>query len=711
MSSDDSPRARAQELRRLLTRFNHEYYVLNRPSMPDSAYDRLFRELETIEQAHPELTTPDSPTRRVGSPVAAGFASVRHAVPMLSLNNAFDGAEVEAFDQRLRGLLSEVIGGTDTLLEYCVELKYDGIAVNLRYEDGIFVQGATRGDGSSGEDITENLRTIRAIPLRLIDTDTPVLEVRGEVLIFKADFARMNAELDAAGEKPFVNPRNAAAGALRQLDPAITARRPLRFFAYGIGQAEELSLPDRQSLVLDRLRELGFPVASHSVVSGSSGLLARYRQMQAERATLPFEIDGVVYKIDRLDLQRAAGYVARAPRFAIAHKFPAEEALTELLDIEIQVGRTGALTPVARLKPVFVGGTTVSNATLHNEDEIRRKDLRIGDTVVVRRAGDVIPEVVRALTDRRAASDASQAPFAMPGHCPVCGAAVVREEGEAVSRCQGGLTCRAQREQALLHFAQRRALDIEGLGDKLVRQLVDGDLVHTPADLYRLDAESLAGLDRMGEKSAAKLVAAIERSKKTTLARFLYGLGIRHVGEEVARVLADGYGTLTALLDEDWDALLARKQAAQKENAKRRARGETLVPVPLEGIGPEIIASIAAFLSEPTNREVVDALVASGVAWPESAPSAEHADPEGIASAISGKTFVLTGTLPSLSRDEAADWIRRHGGSVSSSVSKKTDYVVAGEAAGSKLEKAQALGLAVLDEAALLAMADRSSDL
>jgi len=693
--------AQATRLRELLERYNYEYYVLDAPSVPDAEYDRLFRELEALETTHPALATPDSPTQRVGGAPAAGFREVRHAQPMLSLSNAFDDEAVVGFDRRAREAL-----GRDEPIDYSAELKYDGLAISLRYQDGLLALAATRGDGTIGEEVTANVRTIRAIPLRLrhdgAGAAPSLLEVRGEVLIFKDDFERMNARQRAQGEREFVNPRNAAAGALRQLDPAVTASRPLRFFAYGIGEVRGGPPPRTHSGLLGWLAQLGLPVGpQREVVQGVDGLLGFYRRMLERRATLPYEIDGVVYKVDRRDWHERIGYVARAPRFALAHKFPAQEAITELLGIDIQVGRTGALTPVARLKPVFVGGTTVSNATLHNEDEIERKGLLIGDEVVVRRAGDVIPEVVRPVTERRAAPDSAEfgrryRRFEMPKTCPVCGSAAVREPGEAIWRCVAGLYCSAQRKQALLHFAQRRAMDIEGLGEKLVDQLVDTGRVRTPADLYALDAPALAGLERMGEKSAANLVAAIDRSRHTTLARFLFALGIRHVGEEVARQLADEYGELDALIAEDWDALQSRKAEAQRENARRRARGEPLVGVPLEGIGPEIIDSVRRFLGERHNVEVIDALRAAGVRWAGAARRA--------GAALAGLGFVLTGTLATMTREEAGEMIRANGGSVSSSVSKKTSYVVAGEAAGSKLERARELGVPVIDEAGLLAL-------
>ncbi len=706
-----TPSERAARLREQIARYDHEYYVLDAPSVPDAEYDRLFRELQQIEQADPSLVVDDSPTRRVSGEPSAAFAAVRHAVPMLSLANALSADEVRAFDRRVRERLRELALPADSLA-YAMEPKYDGLAIELRYERGALVQAATRGDGSTGEDVTANVRTIRAVPLRLVGVAPELLEVRGEVLLYRRDFERINERQRAAGEREFVNPRNAAAGSLRQLDPSISARRPLRFFAYGLGAVEGVNLPATQLQLLAWFASIGFPVSPERALARDvDGLLAFHSALLARRAQLPYEIDGVVYKVDRRDWQEAIGSVARAPRFAIAHKFPAEEAISELIDIEVQVGRTGKLTPVARLRPVFVGGVTVASATLHNEDEIRRKDLRIGDAVVVRRAGDVIPEVVRALAERRDDASARRA-FRMPTHCPVCGSAVVREEGEADARCVAGLYCPAQRKQALLHFAQRRAMDIDGLGERIVEQLVDSGRVRTPADLYALDVASLAALERMGEKSAANLVASIERSRHTSFARFLFALGIRHVGEEVARVLAARYDDVDALLNEDWQALAARKADVQKANARLRARGQAPQPVPLEGIGPEIIASLQRFLGEPHNRDVIDALLAAGIDWPRAAHAPAHAaapadSPNGAApgaSALAGRTFVVTGTLPTMSRDEAHDWIRRHGGAVSSSVSRKTDFVVAGQAAGSKLARAHELGVPVLDEAALLRM-------
>jgi DNA ligase (NAD+) len=701
MNPSNPAARRAQELRERIDRYAREYYVLDAPTVPDAEYDRLFRELQALEARQPELVTADSPTQRVGGAPADGFATVRHTVPMLSLNNAFDDDDVIGFDRRARERLAGALPDGQPI-RYCTELKYDGVAVSLRYEHGLLSRAATRGDGTTGEDITANVRTVRAVPLRLRAAGGPstrvpgLIEVRGEVLMYRRDFDAMNQRQRDAGEREYVNPRNAAAGSLRQLDPLITAQRNLRFFAYGTGDLDDEDEPAAHSGLLDRLAQLGLPVSPlRRVVEGPQGLLAFYREVQARRDSLPFEIDGVVYKVDRRDWYELLGFVARAPRFAIAHKFPPQEAVTTLRDIELQVGRTGALTPVARLEPVFVGGTTVSNATLHNEDEVRRRDVRIGDQVVVRRAGDVIPEVVRPVLERRP-PDARV--FVMPDRCPVCGSQVAREQGEAVSRCLGGLFCGAQRRQALLHFAQRRAMDIEGLGDRLVDQLVERGWVETPADLYTLTAERLAQLDRMGEKSAANLYQAIQRSTQAPLARFLFALGIRHVGEEVARQLAAEYRSLPRLLDEDWPAVQARKSEIQKRNIRARGKGEPLEAVPLEGIGPEITESLRQFFSEQNNRAVITALLAIG--------AGARAEPQTVAGGgtLAGRTFVLTGTLPGLTRDEAAAMIRAAGGTVAGSVSRKTHYLVAGEAAGSKLERARELGVPILDEPALRAL-------
>ena len=665
MAVPRTARARAAELKRLLTHHGHRYYVLDAPEISDAEYDALLRELESLEREHPELITADSPTQRVGAEPLAMFAQVTHRLPMLSLANAFQDEEVEAFDRRVREALDLKI------VTYACEPKFDGLAVSLVYEDGRFTQGATRGDGAVGEDVTANLRTIRAIPLTLPSGQPPRrLEVRGEVLMLKAAFAQLNTRQLERGEKAFVNARNAAAGSLRQLDPRMTAARPLTFFAYGIGACEGFDGPPEHSRLLDDLETQNFRVAAERrTVRGAEGLLSYYRDIGARRGKLPYDIDGVVYKVDAFALQAILGFVSRAPRFAIAHKFPAEEATTRVEAIEVSVGRTGAITPVARLEPVFVGGVTVTYATLHNEEEVWRKDVRAGDTVIVRRAGDVIPEVVRVLLEQRPAG--AQA-FRMPKRCPACGSAVFRAQDEAVTRCSGGLICPAQRKQALLHFASRRALDIEGLGEKLVDQLVDAGIVKTPADLYRISAEQLAQLERMGEKSAANLHAAIQKSRNTTLARLIYALGIRNVGETTARDIAQHFGSLDRLM-----------QADEAE----------LQSVP--DVGPIVAASIASFFEEPHNREGLAALRAAGLTWKEHAPRSRTTG------RLAGKTFVLTGTLAGMTRDEARDAIQARGGKVSGSVSKKTDYVVAGTEPGSKYDKAVELGIEILDEAQL----------
>ena len=664
-----APRSRAERLRREIERHNRLYRDAA-PEISDAEWDALFRELQALEAEHPELVTPDSPTQRVGAAPSESFAAVTHRVPMLSLGNAFDADDVANFDRRCReGLDAEAV-------EYACELKFDGLAVTLAYEDGLLVQGATRGDGATGEDVTPNLRTVRAIPLRLEARKPPkLLEVRGEVLMYRRDFEAINRRALEAGEKTFVNPRNAATGGLRQLDPRLTAQRRLSFFAYGVGAHEGFALPATHAKLLDALDALGFPVAKdRRTVKGIDGLLAFYAEVGARRPELPYDIDGVVYKVNRFAEQEMLGYVSRAPRWAIAHKFPAEEATTEIEMIDIQVGRTGALTPVARLKPVFVGGTTIVNATLHNEDEIRRKDIWQRDTVVVRRAGDVIPEVARVFAPGpRTRADW----FDMPDQCPRCGSAVARGDDEAILRCTGGLYCPAQRKQALLHFASRRAMDIEGLGEKLVDQLVEGGVVRTPADIYKLGVASLAALERMADKSAANVHAAIEKSKETTLARFIYALGIRNVGEVTAKDLARHFGSLDALMD---------------------ASVEQLQEAP--DVGPVVAESIAGFMREPHNREVIGELRAAGVRWKEGA-RARAAATEG---AFAGKIVVLTGTLATMSRDEAKERIEAAGGKVTGSVSKKTDFVVAGDEAGSKLDRAKELGVAVLDEERFLKM-------
>ncbi len=664
--------ARIAHLRAEIERHNHAYYVLDAPLIPDAEYDKLFRELQSLEVQHPELRSPDSPTLRVGGRVLDGFQPVRHAVPMLSIHTETDITDEGAntFDARVRRELG--LGEAGAPVEYNCELKFDGLAVNLRYERGVLVQAATRGDGETGEDVTQNVRTIHQIPLRLHGCDAPVLEVRGEVYMARPDFERYNEKQRELGLPTLVNPRNGAAGSIRQLDPALAARRPLSFFAYGLGEVQGWHMPATHSTVLDALAKMGIPVnEERAVVRGAQGLVEFHQRVAAKRDSLPFDIDGVVYKVNSLSLQSELGFVSREPRWAVAHKFPAEEQMTVVRDIDIQVGRTGKLTPVAKLEPVFVGGTTVSNATLHNEDETRRKDVRIGDTVIVRRAGDVIPEVVGVVLEKRPANAGE--PFdlnrLLGGKCPVCGSAIVREEGEADWRCTGGLFCPAQRMQALLHFASRRAMDIEGLGYKLVEQLVDTHLVDTPADLYKLGMSALVDLERMGEKSALNLLDAIEKSKHTTLTRFIYALGVRNVGEATAKDLARHFGTLDRLMQAD--------EAALQE-----------VP----DVGPIVAQSIAAFFAEPHNIEVVKALRAHGVQWTEHEAQAVRELP------LSGKTFVLTGTLSGMTRDEAKEKLEALGAKVAGSVSRKTDYVVAGTEAGSKLDKARELNIAVLDE-------------
>ena len=672
---------RAAALRAQLQHHAHLYYTLDAPELPDAEYDRLFQELQALEEAFPELRTPDSPTQRILGQILPGFATVRHAVPMLSIRTETDteASGAVAFDVRVRKELG--LSPADPAVQYEAELKFDGLAVSLRYEQGVLVQGATRGDGETGEDVTQNIRTLRQIPLRLQGDAVPaVLEVRGEVFMRRDDFEALNErqrEKIAAGarnEKTFVNPRNAAAGALRQLDPAIAASRPLSFYAYGYGEVQGWeAMPETHSGILDALMQFGLPVSSHrTVAAGAPELVEFHKRIAALRDSLPFDIDGVVYKVNDLALQQRLGFVSREPRWAVAHKYPAQEQLTTVQAIDVQVGRTGKLTPVAKLAPVFVGGVTVTNATLHNEEEARRKDVRVGDTVVVRRAGDVIPEVVSVVLDRR---PEGTVPFSMPDACPVCGSAVGREEGEVDTRCTAGLFCSAQRKQAVLHFAQRRAMDIENLGEKLVDQLVEGGLIHSLPDLYELKLETLARLDRMAEKSAQNLLDGLEKSRHTTLARFIYGLGIRHVGETTAKDLARHFGRLDALLAADEQALLQ-------------------VP----DVGPVVASSIRHFLEEPHNREVIERLRAHGVTWPESDGAVDSMAPQPLA----GKTFVLTGTLPNMGRDEAKELLEAAGAKVAGSVSKKTDYVVAGAEAGSKLEKAQALGVAVLDEAGML---------
>ena len=671
MSKDGSLEAdRYRYLQTELARLEHAYYVLDQPLVPDAEYDRLYRELLDLEQKHPDWISADSLSQRVGGTPLKVFNEVKHAVPMLSLNNAFEESELINFDRRCRdGLGLESVN-------YACELKFDGLAISLRYEHGVLVQAATRGDGASGEDVTVNIRTIRAIPLRLTGKKIPdVLEVRGEVFMHRDDFEKMNKYAATLGEKEFANPRNAAAGSLRQLDSKITAKRPLSFFAYGLGAFEPINwLPKTHSQLLDHYVELGLPVCQERrVVSSVEGLNQFYQEIGRKRNQLPYEIDGVVYKVNSFSQQNTLGFVSRAPRFAIAHKYPAQEEITTVLGIDVQVGRTGAITPVARLSPVLVGGVTVTNATLHNEDEVRRKDVRVGDTVVVRRAGDVIPEVVSVVLDRR---PQHTQPFEIPSRCPICDSHIERLVDEAIARCSGGLFCAAQRKQALLHFAHRRAMDIEGLGDKIVDQLVDLNLVRTPADLYHLGFSALANLERMGDKSADNLIRSIAQSKSTSLPRFIFGLGIRHVGESTAKDLAKYFGTMQALMDAQMEDLLT-----------------------VNDVGPVVANSIISFMSESHNREVIEQLLASGIEF--------QVEKQIAGVDLSGQTFVLTGTLPTMSRDHAKALLEAAGAKVAGSVSQKTSYVVAGSDAGSKLEKANELGIPILDEDALMKIVGR----
>jgi len=657
--------AEIEALREEIRRHNRQYYVLDDPLIPDSEYDRLMRRLQALEQAHPELASADSPTRRVGAEPQTSFAAVRHEIAMLSLDNAFSEEELRGFDRRVRERL-----GDDAPVVYCCEPKLDGVAVSVLYEAGVLVRAATRGDGSTGEDITANVRTIASVPLRLAGDRLPQrLEVRGEVFMPRAGFEAFNRRAQAQGEKLFVNPRNAAAGSLRQLDPRITAARPLEFCAYGLGVLAGATAPATQSGAMAWLRELGVRTSREQrVAQGVEACLDYYADLQSRRAQLAYDIDGVVYKVDSVELQRRLGFVARAPRWAIAHKFPAQEETTVLLDVEFQVGRTGAITPVARLSPVFVGGVTVSNATLHNIDEVRRLGVMIGDTVIVRRAGDVIPQVLRVVEERR---PGNARPVALPARCPVCGSPVEQGEGEAVARCSGGLVCAAQQKETIRHFASRRALDIEGLGDKLIEQLVDQGIVKNVADLYGLGAETLAALERMGDKSAARLLAAIERSKHTSLPRFLYALGVREVGEATALALARHFGTLDALMEADPDILQT-------------------VP----DVGPVVAAHIFAFFSVSENRRLIGRLREAGIEWPAvESPAA--------AAPLAGKTVVLTGSLESMTRDEAGERLARLGARVAGSVSARTSIVIAGPGAGSKLARAEALGVEIWDEARL----------
>jgi len=654
--------ARAAELRAQIAQHDYRYYVLDDPLIPDAEYDRLMLELRALESAQPELITPDSPTQRVSGTPGGSFGEVVHKVAMLSLDNAFSEEDVQAFDRRVH----ERLGVTGDL-DYVAEPKLDGLAVTVIYREGLLAQAATRGDGLTGEDVTPNVRTIRAVPQRLRPPAPPLLEARGEIFMPLAGFERMNREARERGEKVFVNPRNAAAGSLRQLDARITASRPLTAFFYGLGALEGAAPPARQSELLEWLRRLGLPTSRDArTVRGVAGCLGYYRELGERRSSLPYQIDGVVYKLDDRADQERLGFVSRAPRWAIAHKFAPDEALTVVRDIEFQVGRTGALTPVARLAPVFVSGVTLSNVTLHNIDEVHRKDVRVGDTVVVRRAGDVIPEVVSVVPDRRR-EDAR--PVQLPERCPVCGSRVLRVEGEAVARCTGGFTCSAQRQEALRHFASRRALDIEGLGERMIEQLVERDQVKSPADLYALTVPQLAQLERMGEKSAANLLAAIEKSKQTTLPRVLYGLGIRDVGEATALALARHFGSLERLMSAD---------------------ERTIQQVP--DVGPVVAAHIAAFFASEEHLRVIKALRDKGVTWPDLEPAPRSTG------SLTGRTFVITGTLSSMTREQAQEALTARGAKVTASVSKKTSYIVAGGEAGSKLARAEELGVPVLDE-------------
>ncbi len=666
MSSARSAAARVRELRTQINHHNYRYHVLDDPEISDAEYDRLLNELKALEAQYPDLITPDSPTQRVGATPVGELDEVVHTTPMLSLDNAFAEEDLLAFDRRVRERLDDI-----EQVEYSAEPKLDGLAVSFRYEGGRLVLAATRGDGMRGENVTHNVRTIKSVPIELRGKPPAVLEVRGEVFMPIAGFKAMNERALAKGEKTFVNPRNAAAGSLRQLDPRLAAMRPFDVFFYSVGETQGWKLPPRHSEALEQLKEWGLKISPLlKIVKGVEGCLEYYHDIGKRRSSLPYEIDGVVYKVNRFAQQRELGFVARAPRWAIAHKFPAHEENTVVRGVEFQVGRTGALTPVARLEPVFVGGVTVSNATLHNMDEVQRKDVRIGDTVVIRRAGDVIPEVVKVIVERRPPTARI---VELPAKCPVCGSDVEREEGEAVARCTGGLFCAAQRKESLRHFAGRRALDIDGLGSKIIDQLVESELVHTPADLYELKLEQLMNLERMGEKSAAKLIEALERSKQTTLPRFLYALGIRDVGEATAAALAEHFCVLDAI-----------EQASE----------EQIQEVP--DIGPVVAAHVFHFFQQPENRKVIEDLCRHGVKWPPIKRKQSRGE-----GPLSGKTFVLTGTLDGMSRDEAGDRITALGGKVSGSVSKKTSYVVAGADPGSKLKKAQELGVEVLDEEGL----------
>ena len=672
MPASTAIREELESLREQIRYHNYRYHVLDDPEVPDAEYDRLMRQLQDVEEKNPELVTPDSPTQRVGDEPVSAFGTIKHRIPMLSLGNAFSADALRDFHRRVTERLEM---DADEPLRYAAEPKLDGAAVSLLYENGLLVRGATRGDGTTGEDITHNVRTIDAVPLRLIGNDYPsMLEVRGEVFMPKAGFEAYNKKARAADQKTFVNPRNAAAGSLRQLDPKLTAERPLDIYVYSVGQVDGGEIPSRHSDILDQLQEWGLKTCpDRKVVEGVAGCLAYYEEIGGKREALPYEIDGVVYKVDEIALQRELGFVSRAPRWAVAHKYPAQEELTVVCGIEFQVGRTGALTPVARLEPVFVGGVTVSNATLHNIDELHRKDVRVGDTVIVRRAGDVIPEVASVVSKRRPKGTRR---VQLPKKCPVCGSAVTREAGEAVARCTGGLYCSAQRAEALKHFVSRRAMDIDGLGGRMIDQLVEIDRIKTPADIYQLQEEELAAMERMGEKSAANLIRAINKSKTTTLTRFLYALGIREVGEATAAGLAGHFGALPRIVS---------------------ATEEDLIEV--ADVGPIVASRIRAFFDEPHNLEVIKSLQRSGVSWPETEPQQSPKD-----GPLSGKTFVLTGTLSKMTRDEAKALIQKNGGKVTGSVSKKTDFVVYGDKAGSKLTKAQTLKIATLTESAFRAL-------
>lgn len=661
----------ARALRDEINTHNYRYYVLDDPLITDQAFDALFRQLQKLEADYPELRTEDSPTQRVGSPPASHFESVQHDMPMLSLDNAFEETEMLAFEKRLR----ERVGVESNALNFTAEPKLDGLAISLLYEQGILVRAATRGDGNTGENITANARTLSSIPLRLQGENLPDrLEVRGEVYIKLADFEALNEQQRATGGKVFANPRNAAAGSLRLLDSRITANRPLTFCSYGIGVAKRIELSDSHFQRMLMLREMGFPISHYiECVSGIEACIDYYRSIMKKRHSLAFDIDGVVFKLDDINLQQQAGFVSRAPRWAIAYKFPAQEVMTRLLDVDFQVGRTGALTPVARLEPVAVGGVTVSNATLHNMDEIERKDIRIGDIVIVRRAGDVIPEVVAPVTIKR--SKALEKPQ-MPTRCPDCGSEVVRIEGQSAYRCTGGLVCGAQRKQAIKHFASRKAMDIDGLGDKLVEQMVDLDMIHSPADLYHLELQQLSGLERMAEKSAKNLILALQNSRSTTLAKFIYALGIREVGETTAEALAARFGSLDALQQADIDTLLQ-----------------------VEDVGPVVAENVFHFFQQVNNRHIIDDLISQGISWPDVEVSST-ADKQ----RLSGKTYVITGTLEGLTRDQAAARLKALGAKVSGSVSSKTTAVIAGENPGSKVTRAESLGVEVVDQAGFEAL-------